>query len=106
MPPMDDRDDRPLRADGFYSAGSSFDQLSIPFEMPRINAALLLQLGKPSFAAETEDPLTPLATFYAAMTEQALRVLSRSRHTIDSSGTADTASTGVAAAEDNTGDET
>jgi uncharacterized Zn finger protein len=106
LPPMDVRDDRPLRADGFYSAGPSFDQLSIPFETPRVNAALLLQLGKPPFATETEDPLTPLATFYAAMTEQALRVLTRSRHTIDSSETSDTAPSGVATANDNTDDKT
>ena len=105
LPPVDDRDDRPLRAVGFYSAGPSFDQLSIPFETPRVNAALLLKLGKPPFATEAEDPLTPLAAFYAAMTEQASRVLSRSRHTIDSSETADTARSGVAAAEDSTDNE-
>ncbi len=87
---MEDRDARPLRAVGFYSAGPSFDQLSIPFETPRDNAVLLLQLGKPPFATEKKDPLTPLAAFYAAMTEQASRVLSRSRHTIGSFETSNT----------------
>jgi hypothetical protein len=75
-------DDRPLRAAGFYTAGPSLDALSIPFETPAINAALLLQLGKPPFATAAEDPLTPLSTFYAAMTEQALRTLAKSRHMV------------------------
>ncbi|HEY8326656.1 MAG TPA: SWIM zinc finger family protein [Ktedonobacterales bacterium] len=75
-------DDRPLRAAGFYTAGPSLDALIIPFETPAINAALLLQLGKPPFASDAEDPLTPLSNFYATMTEQALRTLAKSRHMV------------------------
>jgi uncharacterized Zn finger protein len=71
---------RALRVAGFYSAGATLDHLSIPLDFPQVNAALLYQLGKPPFAGDKEDPITPLARFYAAMTDQAEQVLAKTRN--------------------------
>lgn len=65
----------------FYHAGSALDDFSFAVRPPEDEAALLYSLGKPPFAAEREDPLTPLARIYTAMTEQALRTLSRGKPT-------------------------
>jgi uncharacterized Zn finger protein len=71
---------RALRVAGFYSVGDTLDHLSIPLDLPQVNAALLYQLGKPPFASDKEDPITPLARFYAAMTEQVEQVLAKTRN--------------------------
>ncbi len=73
----------PLRATGFYEADRALDDFTVPLDPPQVHAALLLQLGKPPFAGPDEDPLVPLAEFYGAMTEQALRVLSRTGYVRD-----------------------
>ena len=73
----------PLRAAGFYEAGAALDDFAVPLDPPQVHAALLLQLGKPPFATDQEDPLTPLAGFYGVMTEQAIRALSRTGYVRD-----------------------
>ncbi len=77
--PTDDTDAPNLAS--FYQAGPALEQFSVAPRALGETAALLYSIGKPPFAGENEDPLTPLAHVYEVMTEQALSALDRVRRT-------------------------
>lgn len=70
----------PLRLDRFFTPGAALDALDTPIVAPRPEAdgALIRRLGRPAFARETEDVVTPLARAYAAVSRRALTTLKRS----------------------------
>jgi uncharacterized Zn finger protein len=75
--PAEEEVEAPRAGSAFYAAGPALDEFSVSLRPPDDVAALLRSIGKPPFASEREDPITPLAQVYPAMTEQALRVLGR-----------------------------
>lgn len=67
----------PLRVEDFYTAGPQLDDFRLTITPPPVETALLARIGKPPFAGEHEDALTPLASAYTAVTQRALRTLRR-----------------------------
>jgi uncharacterized Zn finger protein len=67
-----------LRPTRFFEAGTELDDFNVTIASPDIQAALLQRLGKPPFATDLEDPFTPLATAYAAVTRRAVQAAERS----------------------------
>lgn len=66
-----------LHREGFYAAHADLAALEPSFEPPTLPAELLRGLGQPPFALEGEDALAPLTDLYTAMTDEALRALSK-----------------------------
>ena len=70
----------PLRAERFYTAGAALDTLDTPITpLPADSDGVLIRrLGRPAFARETEDVLTPLGRAYASVSRRAVMNLKRS----------------------------
>jgi uncharacterized Zn finger protein len=66
----------------FFEPGPELDAFAANFRAadtpPQADAALLLRLGRPPFAAEGEEPYSVLAPAYRALSERALKILKRS----------------------------
>ncbi len=69
--------EQPQAGAAFYQAGPALDEFTVSLRPPDEVAALLRSIGKPPFAGDREDPITPLTQVYQAITEQALRTLGR-----------------------------
>lgn len=70
----------PLRLDHFFTSSAPLDALDTPITAPRpeTDGALIRRLGRPAFAREPEDVVTPLARAYAAVSRRALVTFKRS----------------------------
>lgn len=70
----------PLRLDHFFTAGAPLDALDPPIApLPAESEGVLIRrLGRPGFARETEDVVTPLGQAYAAVSRRAVQSLKRS----------------------------
>lgn len=70
----------PLRVERFFTASGALDALDTPITpLPADSDGVLIRrLGRPPFARETEDVLTPIGHAYAAVSRRALMSLRRS----------------------------